>query len=112
MTRNFVIALEKETTCRTLALRAMVFVAPEDGGDSPSGRPGPTGRDRDRLIEAHLHLVRALARRYASSGERLDDLVQVGAIGLINAVDRFDPGRGVALPTYAAPTIVGEIRRY
>jgi RNA polymerase sigma-B factor len=67
---------------------------------------------RDRLIEQHLPLVRALARRYAHSGEPLDDLVQAGAIGLINAVDRFDPARGGSLEAYAVPSILGEIRRH
>jgi RNA polymerase sigma-B factor len=66
---------------------------------------------RDRLIEEHLPLVRALARRYAWRGEPLDDLIQVGCIGLIHAVDRYDPGRG-PFEAYAVPTITGEIRRH
>src|SRR5512133_1526854 len=69
-------------------------------------------RARARQIEAYLPLVRSLARRFAHRGERLDDLVQVGAIGLIKAVDRFDPARGVDLAAYATPTILGEIRRH
>jgi RNA polymerase sigma-B factor len=69
-------------------------------------------RARARQIEAYLPLVRSLARRFAFRGEHLDDLVQVGAIGLINAVDRFDPARGVDLAAYATPTILGEIRRH
>ena len=69
-------------------------------------------RARARQIEAYLPLVRSLARRFTHRGERLDDLVQVGAIGLIKAVDRFDPGRGVDLAAYATPTILGEIRRH
>ena len=60
----------------------------------------------------YLPLVRSLARRYASRGEHFDDLVQVGAIGLIKAIDRFDLSRGVELTTYATPNIVGEIKRY
>lgn len=67
---------------------------------------------RERLIELHLPLVRALARRYANCGERLEDLVQVGSIGLIEAVDRFDPQRGNELAGFAAPTICGEIKRH
>jgi RNA polymerase sigma-B factor len=67
---------------------------------------------RDRLIEGHLPLVRALARRYAGSGEPVEDLVQVGAIGLIKAVDRYDPARGAALEHYAAALIAGEIRHH
>ncbi|MGN6300879.1 MAG: SigB/SigF/SigG family RNA polymerase sigma factor [Angustibacter sp.] len=67
---------------------------------------------RDAVVEAHLPLVHYLAGRYRHLGEPLDDLVQVGTIGLINAVDRFDPERGTTLATYATPTIVGEIKRY
>lgn len=67
---------------------------------------------RERLIELHLPLVRTLARRYAHCGERLEDLVQVGTIGLIEAVDRFDPERGTDLVSFAAPTIAGEIKRH
>jgi len=67
---------------------------------------------RDQLIAEMIPLVRALAARYAGRGESLEDLIQVGSIGLINAVDRFDLERGVELSTYAVPTIVGEIRRH
>lgn len=67
---------------------------------------------REELIESYVPLVRALATRYANRGEELDDLVQVGTIGLINAIDRFDLDRGVRLPTYAVPYIVGEIKRH
>jgi len=69
-------------------------------------------RARERLIEAYLPLVRALAQRFAHRGERLEDLVQVGSIGLIKAVDRFDPERGVGFAAFAAPNIVGEIKRH
>ena len=69
-------------------------------------------RARDQLITMYMPLVRSLARRYASRGEHFDDLVQVGAIGLIKAIDRFDLARGVELTTYATPNIVGEIKRY
>ena len=67
---------------------------------------------RDRLVEEMMPLVHSLARRYAGRGEPVDDLVQVGAIGLIKAIDRFELERGVELSTYAVPTIVGEIRRH
>ncbi len=67
---------------------------------------------RQRLIELHLPLVRALARRFARRGEQFEDLVQVGAVGLIKAIDRYDPTRGSSLTAYAVPTIVGEIRRH
>jgi RNA polymerase sigma-B factor len=69
-------------------------------------------RARERLIEAYLPLVRSLARRLAYRGERFEDLVQVGAIGLIKAVDRFEPARGVGFGAYATPNILGEMRRH
>ena len=67
---------------------------------------------RDRLIEDYLPLVRRIARQHAGRGEPLEDLVQVGSIGLINAIDRFDLDRGVDLAAYAIPSIVGEIKRH
>ena len=67
---------------------------------------------REQLIEQYMSLVRSLARRYAYRGEQLDDLVQIGAIGLIKAIDRFDLNRGVELTTYATPNIIGEIKRH
>jgi RNA polymerase sigma-B factor len=67
---------------------------------------------RERALVELIPLVRALASRYAGRGEPLEDLVQVGSIGLIKAVDRFDVDRGVDFASYAVPTIVGEIRRH
>jgi RNA polymerase sigma-B factor len=67
---------------------------------------------RERLIETYLPLVVSIARTYMHRGERLEDLVQVGAIGLIKAVDRFEPERGVTLAAFAIPTIEGEVKRY
>ena len=67
---------------------------------------------RDRALTELMPLVRALASRYAGRGEPFEDLVQVGAVGLIKAVDRFDVDRGVEFSSYAVPTIVGEIRRH
>lgn len=67
---------------------------------------------RDRVLVELMPLVRALASRYAGRGEPLEDLVQVGSVGLIKAVDRFDVDRGVEFSSYAVPTIVGEIRRH
>ena len=67
---------------------------------------------REELIERYMSLVRSLARRYAYRGEQLEDLVQIGAIGLIKAIDRFDLDRGVELTTYATPNIIGEIKRH
>src|SRR5437764_14969458 len=72
---------------------------------------GPPGLDsRTGAIEAHLPLVRSIARRYAGRGESLEDLVQAGTIGLIKAVDRFDPERHTDLASLARPSIEGEIR--
>jgi RNA polymerase sigma-B factor len=67
---------------------------------------------RDELIERFLPLARGLARRYHRGNEPLDDLVQVASIGLLNAIERFDPERGREFTTYAVPTIVGELKRY
>jgi RNA polymerase sigma-B factor len=67
---------------------------------------------RRQLIEQAMPLVRALAARYSYRGEQFEDLVQIGAIGLIKAIDRFDVDRGVELTAYAAPNIVGEIKRH
>jgi RNA polymerase sigma-B factor len=67
---------------------------------------------REQLIEQYMSLVRSLARRYSYRGEQLDDLIQIGAIGLIKAIDRFDLERGVELTTYATPNIIGEIKRH
>ena len=94
----------------------------------PVGRPARSGNEsrellrayrcrgdasaRDRLVELHLPLVRTLARRYVNRGEPLEDLVQVGSIGLLHAIERFDLDRGPDLAGYAAPTIAGEIRHH
>lgn len=92
-------------------------------GDSPSAgslrtralaaraRRGDRGA-RETLIAEHLPLAHALARRYRRVGEPLDDLIQVASLGLIKAVDRFDPDRGHSFSTFAQPTIVGELLRH
>jgi RNA polymerase sigma-B factor len=67
---------------------------------------------RERLVREYLPLVHYLARRMAQRSEVLPDLIQVGSIGLLNAIDRFDPSRGVEFATFAVPTISGEIRRW
>lgn len=67
---------------------------------------------RDELIEKNINLVKFLAGKFAWRGEPLEDLIQVGTIGLINAIDRFDPKRKTKFSTYATPTIVGEIKRH
>lgn len=67
---------------------------------------------RQQLIVSHLNLVRFIAAKFKNRGEPLDDLVQVGTIGLIKAIDRFDPSRGLEFTTFATPTIMGEIKRH
>lgn len=67
---------------------------------------------RSELVMSHLNLVRFLASKFKNRGEPLDDLIQVGTIGLIKAIDRFDPDRGLEFTTYATPTVLGEIKRH
>src|SRR5881397_2847645 len=67
---------------------------------------------RDELIEAHLGLAEYLARRFSNRVEPLDDLLQVASVGLLKAVDRFEPDRGVEFSTYATHTVVGELKRH
>src|SRR3984885_12737784 len=69
-------------------------------------------RLRDELVTEHIGLARRLAHRFANRGEPYDDLVQVGSIALIKAVDRFDPERGVEFTTYATGTVIGELKRH
>ncbi len=67
---------------------------------------------REGLVHLHLPLVQHCARRFRNRGEPYEDLVQVGTIGLLKSIDRFDGERGVEFSTYATPTIIGEIKRY
>ncbi len=83
----------------------------DDSGRDSSG-DSEHERLRNELVVAHLNLVRYLAVKFANRGEALDDLIQVGTVGLLKAIDRFDLERGVEFTTYATPTIVGEIKRY
>ncbi|MEA5074727.1 MAG: SigB/SigF/SigG family RNA polymerase sigma factor [Coriobacteriia bacterium] len=80
-----------------------LFVHYHEHGDEES---------RDELITMYLNLVKYLASRFRTRGEPIDDLIQVGTIGLIKAIDRFDIDREVEFTTYATPTIVGELKRY
>jgi RNA polymerase sigma-B factor len=87
---------------------AGLFVVLRDASTSEAGRVTA----RDGLVHLHLPLVEHCARRFRNRGEPFEDLVQVGTIGLIKSIDRFDTERGVEFSTYATPTIIGEIKRY
>lgn len=67
---------------------------------------------RDRVVEGNIKLVLSVIKKFNNRGENLDDLFQVGALGLIKAIDNFDFSHGVKFSTYAVPMIIGEIRRY
>jgi RNA polymerase sigma-B factor len=99
----------------------------EPGTENPDGMPGDVRRvttdslwslreavpsARDELLRRHLPLARRLAARYQNSHEPFDDLVQVANLGLLNALDRYDPERGVPFGAYATPTILGELKRH
>jgi RNA polymerase sigma-B factor len=75
-------------------------------------RKSGRAEDRERLVRSHLPLAHSLAARYRASDEPFEDLLQVAYVGLLNAIDRFDPERGTAFSTFAVPTILGELRRY
>jgi RNA polymerase sigma-B factor len=67
---------------------------------------------RDELVERYMPLARMLARRYVRASEPLEDLEQVASLGLVQAVDRFEPARGIAFSSFAVPTILGELKRH
>jgi RNA polymerase sigma-B factor len=77
-----------------------------------AGREVEIARLREELARRHLGLVRYLVRRYANRGEPLEDLAQAGAVGLVKAINRFDPARGVGFAAFAGPNILGEVRRH
>ena len=84
---------------------------PEDGSPAERERSLRAQAEREASVERHLPLARHLARRYLACGEE-EDLMQVASLGLLKAVDRFDPSRGVAFSSFAVPTILGELKRY
>lgn len=67
---------------------------------------------RQKMISGNLRLVLSVVQKFTNRGENLDDLFQVGCIGLIKAIDNFDPNQNVRFSTYGVPMIIGEIRRY
>src|SRR5918912_999511 len=67
---------------------------------------------RDEIVASHVGLAEYLARRFKNRGEPIEDLIQVACVGLLKAVERFDPGRGLEFSTFAIPTIVGELKRH
>jgi RNA polymerase sigma-B factor len=97
----------RDTTEHTATAQELFRRLGEHTPDSPVWRAL-----RDELVHRHLPLVHFLARRFRDRGETLPDLVQVATIGLIKAVDRYDPDRGVEFTTFATPTIAGEIKRH
>jgi len=100
---------DRQKTRKTFARFAEARVRKER---APDNSDPLYDRLRNELVVAHLNLVRYLAVKFANRGEALDDLIQVGTVGLLKAIDRFDLERGVEFTTYATPTIVGEIKRY
>ena len=97
------------------------MTAPESRGPGIAGTPhelferwqkSSDRGARDELVARYMPLARRLAARYRRSYEPVDDLVQVASLGLVNAIDRFDPARGTAFVAFAVPTIVGELKRY
>ncbi len=84
-------------------------VSPDGAASEVSG---PDRRERDRLVTSHLGLAHQLARRFANRGEAHDDLVQVASLALVRAAERFDPAREIMFSTFAAASIVGELKRH
>ena len=75
-------------------------------------KKNPTIELRNEIVEDHLYMVDILIRKYLNKGVEYDDLYQVGALALVQAVERFDPDRGFEFSSFATPTILGEIKKY
>ena len=88
--------------------RRDTHAGPPEGAD----RPGHAGLSREAMIERYLPLARKLAWRYSHSSIPYEDLVQVASLGLVKAVDRFDPDRGPSFQAFAVPTMLGELKRH
>ncbi|MGH3325888.1 MAG: sigma-70 family RNA polymerase sigma factor, partial [Streptomyces sp.] len=108
-------AINTRALSRSLFLRLAALGNASPGPDGDGSAAAPSAERtyvRDTLIELNLPLVRYAAARFRSRNEPMEDIVQVGTIGLIKAIDRFDAERGVEFPTFAMPTVVGEIKRF
>jgi RNA polymerase sigma-B factor len=99
----------REAANSKVRARSLALFAEHSAADTSASRRTEI---RDQLVSLHLPLAEHLARRFVNRGEPYDDLLQVGTIGLIKAIDRFDTERGVQFSTYATPTILGEINRH
>jgi len=106
MTRDDEDRLTRIEVTRRRSAELFVELRHDDGSEAQRATA------RDSLVHLHLPLVEHCARRFRNRGEPFEDLVQVGTIGLIKSIDRFDTERGVEFSTYATPTIIGEIKRY
>ena len=88
----------------------MVAIAVDDAPGLPPGlRPAAQTQHRDKLVSSYMPLVRSIANRFRGSREPREDLVQIGVVGLLKAIDKFDPGHGARLASLAIPEVLGAI---